>query len=184
MADPQVIDSLHRARRWLLISFPVAWVALVFLWQMSLLTATGVALALWIPVGGLFFVAATNALEEETRSAEPSTFEPRARVGFTGRLAAFAVAALPGAGFVGPVLALPPAIAAFAMLAIAWVQPPDRMRLAVGFAGGFIPMILLVLGTSRHPFIASVMGAWLLMLIAGLWLIRSNAGGRLGPAEG
>ncbi|MEO0588427.1 MAG: hypothetical protein AAF078_12400 [Planctomycetota bacterium] len=155
----------------------------MLLWQMSLLVATGVALAVWIPVGGLFFAAATNAIEEETNGVEPSTFAPRARVGFTGRLAAFAVGALPGAGFVGPVLALPPAIAAFSMLAIAWVQPIQRMRLAVGFAGGFVPMILLVAGTARNTFIASVMVGWVVMLIAGLWLIRTNAGGRLGPAE-
>ena len=54
MADPQVLESLKRARRWLLISFPVAWVALVLLWQMGLVAATAVALALWLPVGGVF----------------------------------------------------------------------------------------------------------------------------------
>ena len=181
MADPQVLESLQRARRWLLISFPVAWIALVLLWQMGLVMATAVALALWLPVGGVFLAAVTRALEEEQAGADSSTFEPRARVALAARLAAFSIGALPGAGFVGPVLAVPPAIAACSMLAIAWVQPPQRMRLAVGFAGGFVPMILLVAGTARSAFITSVMIGWVVMLLAGLWLIRSNAGGRLGP---
>jgi hypothetical protein len=181
VADPQVLESLKRARRWLLISFPVAWVALVLLWQMGLVAATAVALALWLPVGGVFFAAVTKALEEEHEGAEPSTFEPRARIGLAGRLMAFSIGALPGAGFVGPVLALPPAIVACSMLAIAWVQPPQRMSLAVGFAGGFAPMILLVAGTARNAFITSVMIGWIVMLVAGLWLMRTNAGGRLGP---
>ena len=182
MADPQVLESLQRARRWLLISLPVAWIALVVLWQMRLVVATGVAFALWVPVGGVFVAAVTKALEEEQNGTESSSFESRARVGLAGRLAAFSVAALPGAGFVGPVLALPPAIVAYSILAIAWVQPPQRMRLAVGFAGGFVPMILLVAGTARNAFITSVMIGWAVMLIAGLWLIRTNAGGRLGPS--
>ena len=181
MADPQIIDSLQRARRWLLISLPVAWIALVLLWQMSLVVATGVAFALWLPLGGVFFAAVTKALEEEQDGAEASTFQPPARVGLAGRFAAFSIGALPGAGFVGPVLALPPAIAACSMLATAWVQPPQRMRLAVGFAGGFVPIILLVAGTARNAFITSVMIGWIVMLVAGLWLIRTNAGGRLGP---
>ena len=153
----------------------------MLLWQMSLLVATGVAFVLWLPVGGVFFAAVTKALEEEQDGSESSTFEPRARVGLAGRLAAFSVGALPGAGFVGPVLALPPAIVACSMLAIAWVQPPQRMRLAVGFAGGFVPAILLVAGTARNAFITSVMTGWAAMLVAGLWLIRTNAVGRLGP---
>ncbi|MEC7404289.1 MAG: hypothetical protein VYD93_09460, partial [Actinomycetota bacterium] len=65
MVDPQVLESLQRARRWLLISLPVAWIALVLLWQMRLVVATGVAFALWVPVGGVFVAAVTKALEEE-----------------------------------------------------------------------------------------------------------------------
>ena len=91
MDDPQVLESLQRARRWLLISFPVAWIALVVLWQMSLVVATGVAFALWLPVGGVFFFAVTKALEEEQDGAEASTFESQARVGLAGRLAAFSI---------------------------------------------------------------------------------------------
>ena len=64
MVDPQVLESLQRARRWLLISLPVAWIALVLLWQMRLVVATGVAFALWVPVGGVFVAAVTKALEE------------------------------------------------------------------------------------------------------------------------
>lgn len=174
-SPPDQIEALATTSRWLLIVLPIMYVLLDLLWGLSSVGAVVVALAVWLPVGGVFLLATEIARRQLVAAVDPATFSPAANVSSGGRLAAIALAALTGGGLVGPILALPPAVIAFSRLAIAWVQPEDNRKLLVGFLGAWAPIVLLVAATARHPTVIGGLVAWVLMMLVLLWLVRRSS---------